>query len=72
MVEYQCLSNANYCVPSFPWCHNSEDYATIDNAAVFDDDYEDASCTSASTPVPPGWRLADWDANVAFVSCHNN
>lgn len=46
----------------------SEDYATIDNAVVFDDDYEDASCTSAATAVPAGWRLADWNASIGLVS----
>lgn len=47
---------------------NSEDYATIDNAVVTDNIFEDASCTSSPLPVPPGWRLADWDADIAFVS----
>lgn len=47
---------------------NSEDYATIDNAVALDDDYEDTSCTLTPTAIPAGWRLAEWDANVAFVS----
>lgn len=47
---------------------HSEDYATIDNAVVLDGDFEDASCTSAPTSVPAGWRLADWDATTAKVS----
>ena len=47
---------------------HSEDYATIDNAAVLDGDYQDGSCTSGPTSVPPGWRLADWDANIGLVS----
>lgn len=50
-----------------PW-HNREDYATIENAAVLEGVFEDASCTSSPLAVPAGWRLADWDADVAFVS----
>ncbi|CAM9487610.1 unnamed protein product, partial [Ectocarpus fasciculatus] len=46
--------------------YNGEDYATIDNAVVFDGDFEDASCTSSPLAVPAGWRLADWDVDVAF------
>lgn len=50
---------------------NREDYATIDNAVVLSSVFEDASCTSSPLVVPAGWRLADWDADVAFVS-HKN
>ena len=46
----------------------SEDYATIDNAAVFDGDFEDGSCSTVANSVPAGWRLADWDASVGLVS----
>lgn len=45
-----------------------EDYATIDNAEVLDDVFVDGSCTLIPQTVPAGWRLADWDAGVAFVS----
>lgn len=50
------------------WMCNSEDYATIDNAEVAGYEYSDLSCTSSETSVPAGWRLADWDADVAYVS----
>lgn len=46
----------------------SEDYATIDNTVALDGDFLDGSCTSLPTSVPAGWRLADWDANIALVS----
>lgn len=48
--------------------YNREDYATIDNAGVFDIEFGDLSCTLTPQTVPAGWRLADWDASVAFVS----
>lgn len=47
---------------------HSEDYATIDNAVVLNDEFDDTSCTTTRTSVPAGWRLADWDAGVGSVS----
>lgn len=47
---------------------HSEEYATIDNALVRDNLFEDASCTSSPVSVPAGWRIADWDVDVAYVS----
>ncbi len=50
-------------------CHcDREDYATIDNVDPKDDLFEDASCTKEPLPVPAGWRLADWDSEIAKVS----
>ncbi|CAM9538937.1 unnamed protein product, partial [Laminaria digitata] len=43
---------------------DDEDYATIDNAVVLNDEFDDTSCTTTRTSVPAGWRLADWDAGV--------
>ncbi|CAN0440151.1 unnamed protein product, partial [Pylaiella littoralis] len=46
--------------------YGGEEYATIDNAEVLDGDYDDNSCTSSPVSVPAGWRIASWDADVAF------
>ena len=47
---------------------NREDYASIEDSDPLDGDYTDASCTSSPLSVPAGWRLADWDADIAKVS----
>ena len=62
------IAIASFAFPAVVSGNNREDYATIDNAGVFDIDFEDLSCTLTPQAVPAGWRLADWDADIAFVS----
>eukprot|EP00903_Cladosiphon_okamuranus_P020129 g18483.t1 len=46
--------------------YDGEDYATIDNAEALDGVFDDLSCSLTPQKVPAGWRLADWDEEVAF------